>query len=1124
MKIASQLRGLGQALGLAAGLTGACGGALRPSEPVPAAAFFNAPLRFEANCGQAPAPIQFLARGGAGTLLLAPTETIFATRRGDAAGDSPPRCQVRVTLIGANPGASLEGLDPASARINYLTGSDPRQWHTQIPTFARIKAAGVYPGIDLVHYGRQGQIEYDFNVRPGGDPAAIRLGFEGVEQVAIDAEGDLVVQTPAGAFHHRRPVAYQIAHGVRTGIAAGFTLSPSPSHPGSGLWVAGFELGAYNPALPLVIDPVLSFATYLGGTGDDQAYGVAVDAQGCVYVTGQTTSPDFPTAKALAPKISGQYDVFVTKFSADGQEIIYSTFVGGSANDRGFNLALDSTGAAVVAGQTSSPDFPTKNAFQPFFVGGDRDAFLFKLAPDGASFVFSTYLGGGASDDLTCVAVDRADNILAGGGTSSTNFPVLRAFQSENHGGYDAVLVRFNPAGVLNYSTYLGGSGPYDTAIGVAVDQEQCAYLTGYTSSKDFPLRNPLQAASAGGYDAFVTKFNPSGSGLVFSTLLGGGADDVGRGIAVDALGNTYVAGDTFSTNFPTVKPLQPANAGLRDVFVCKISPTGLTLLFSTFFGGSGEELAGLTVDPSGSVWLVGLTTSTNLPLASPIQDRFGGGTWDAFVARLSPAGDKLAFSTYLGGAGNDQGAAIALDRTGNAYVAGASTSANLPTVKPFQSSNRGGLYDAFVMRISEPAPSLPPPATVAPLPAPPVSSVAPTHRQTEVAAAKPGALPVTTTAPPVAPPVAQPTAAPVASTATPPSGSTSAPPATPSTAPVVAPAASPLTAEPKPDQTSTNIAVALRELAKAIDNPSLRELATAPSVPTPATAPTNPPAAATTLPEKSLAERMDDPQLAPAPPPAGGPKSADLPPAYRSITPAPVEAKPESATPPDSSGEPQKEIKSETEALAKPAASVPAPPTAPIDAKWLQHPLINTNLVLLGDAETALPGASSYKVTPPPGWAVTGNLTVLRYGTLGGFPSTNDAPAGGRNFFAGGPDSPLSVGTQVLLVADLAPAIDASQLACTVSGLFTSTGAKRDQATLEAVFKDAEGRSLGQVTTSPVLPSDRKYQTLMVPRSAGAPIPPQTRAIEVHLVMKRVAGSYNDGYADNLSVVITPR
>ena len=591
MKIASPSRGLAQALGLAAALYGACGDALRAAPPVPAAAFFNAPLRFEANRGQAPAPIQFLARGGAGSLLLAPTATTLYARPGAAPGEvTPPWCQVRVALIDANPGASLEGLDPAPARVNYLTGSDPRQWHTQIPTFARVKASGVYPGVDLVYYGRGGQIEYDFNVRPGGDPTAIRLGFEGVEGLAIDAAGNLVVRTPAGGFLHRRPVAYQVANGVRTGIAAAFTLAPAAAAPSLGPRVAGFELGAYNPALPLVIDPVLSFASYLGGSGDDQAYGVAVDSQGCIYVTGQTTSPDFPATKALAPKISGQYDVFVTKFSADGQEIIYSTFVGGSANDRGFNLALDSTGAAVVAGQTSSPDFPTKNAFQPFFVGGDRDAFLFKLAPDGASFVFSTYLGGGASDDLTCVAVDRADNILAGGGTSSTNFPVLRAFQSENHGGYDAVLVRCDPAGVLNYSTYLGGSGPYDTAIGVAVDQEQCPYLTGYTSSRDFPLRNPLQATSAGGYDAFITKFNPSGSGLVFSTLLGGGADDVGRGIAVDALGNTYIAGDTFSTNFPTVKPLQPANAGLRDVFVCKISPTGLTLLFSTFFWRLGRR------------------------------------------------------------------------------------------------------------------------------------------------------------------------------------------------------------------------------------------------------------------------------------------------------------------------------------------------------------------------------------------------------------------------------------------------------------------------------------------------------------------------------------------------------
>ncbi len=664
-------------------------------------ACLQAPLVFEANQGQVDPRYSYVHRGPGFSLLLAPDELVV---RG-------PDGTMRIGLAGAKSGGQLEGGDFLPGKVHYLMGNDVASWRSNIATCGKVFAHQVYDGVDLVYYGTGSQLEYDFQVAPGADPQRIRLAVMGAQSVGLDADGNLTIRLGNSELLHHKPVVYQWREGQREKVEGRFRLQALA---GAG-WEIGFDVASYDHSRPLIIDPVLGFSSYLGGEGDDQAFGLAVDSEGSIYVAGQTASLDFPAINTGRNINSGGYDVFVAKFNPTGSNLVYATYLGGSGNDRGFHIAVDVEGSAVVVGQTFSANFPISKPFQPNFAGGDRDGFITKLSPKGDALVFSTYLGGSASDDMTCVSVDRRGYIYAGGDTSSTNFPTVKPFQPQNNGKFDAVVVKVSPDGVPVYSTYLGGAGPYDSAIGMTVNEAGEALITGYTSSADFPTTNALHAQYAGGYDAFVCKLNAQGDGLVYSTFYGGSGDDVGRSIAVDQDGFAYVSGDTFSTNFPVVKALQPTSAGKRDVFVFKLNPAGSEAVFSTYWGGSGEELCGLAIDAGRNIHLVGLTTSTNLPLVDPIQAKFGGGNWDAYVARISSDGSQLLFSTYLGGESNDQGASIAIDPEGHPVIAGATASVNFPLLKPFQMRNRGGNYDAFVAKIVEsPKTTPPPPAPVA--------------------------------------------------------------------------------------------------------------------------------------------------------------------------------------------------------------------------------------------------------------------------------------------------------------------------------------------------------------------------------------------------------------------------
>jgi hypothetical protein len=596
------------------------------------------PLSFEANEGQLDRAVQYLARGpGYGLYLTGSAVALSLRGSGERSG-----AVVRMELLGARRDPRPEGLDRQVTESNYFLGNDPRCWHTRVPSYGRVRFAEVYPGVDLVYHGSPGKLEYDFVVAPGADPRRIRLGFRGAESVTLGGKGELVVHTAAGDLVEAPPVVYQEDGNGRQLVPGTYVIRGSTGGGHGDFREVSFKLGNYDRRRPLILDPVLAYSTYLGGSAFDEGHGIAVDSAGNAYVTGATFSTNFPTVNPIQPANGGSTDAFVTKINAAGTALVYSTYLGGTFDDGGSGIAVDSAGNAYVTGRTLSTNFPTVNPIQPAN-GGGPDAFVTKINAAGTALVYSTYLGGTFDDGGSGIAVDSAGNAYVTGFTLSTNFPTVNPIQPANGGSEDAFVTKINAAGTaLVYSTYLGGSGT-DDGFGIAVDSAGNAYVTGFTFSTNFPTVNPIQPANGGSEDAFVTKINAAGTALVYSTYLGGSGDDDGLGIAADSAGNAYVTGPTFSTNFPTVNPIQPANGGGADAFVTKINAAGTALVDSTYLGGTvRDEGLGIAVDSAGNAYVTGITDSTNFPTVNPIQPANGGGP-DAFVAKIGNAPIAIA-------------------------------------------------------------------------------------------------------------------------------------------------------------------------------------------------------------------------------------------------------------------------------------------------------------------------------------------------------------------------------------------------------------------------------------------------------------------------------------------------
>jgi hypothetical protein len=556
---------------------------------------------------------------------------------------------------------------------------------------ARFRA--VYPGIDVVYYASpKGLFEYDFEVAPGARPADIRLSFPDARKLRLDESGDLLIETSTVTLKQYRPQAYQQEDGVRHTIRARYKLIAKSQ--------AIFELGAYDQSRPLIIDPTVTFATFLGGSDFDQVYAIALDSAGNIYLAGQTASTNFPLRAGGTP---GDRDIFIAKLDPTGNHLIYSTVLGGAQTDCARAIAVDAAGNAYVAGYTSSSDFPvTAGAYQTQSRGSE-DGFVLKLSPSG-TLVYSTYLGASGRDFATAIAVDASGNAYVAGYTSSVSFPIVAgAIQSSYAGGFfDAFVTKVNATGTaLLYSTFIGGSGN-DTASSIAIDPNGNAYIAGQTDSSNFPASaGVVQTSNAGGTDAFVAKLNASGSAIVFSTYLGGSSNELGNAIAIDSSQNVYIAGATASVDFPvSAGAFQPAIGASYDAFLTKLNASATAIAFSTYLGGSGSDQAtALALDSSGNTWLTGSTSSTNFPLLNALHGQASGGN-DVFVANLNSTGSGLLFSSYFGGSGDDSGLTIRLDNGGSPVIAGATSSSNFPTTAGVVQSAFGGGYDGFILKL----------------------------------------------------------------------------------------------------------------------------------------------------------------------------------------------------------------------------------------------------------------------------------------------------------------------------------------------------------------------------------------------------------------------------------------
>ena len=718
------------------------------------------PLGFEPNQGQTAPQVRYLAHGHGYEFFVTDNEVIVSisepeTQKGAArshtvvrAKSSSFKSEVVLKLIAASRATpTFETMQALPGRVNYFIGNDPKKWRSKIPTYGRIVEHNVWPAIDLAWYGDQSRLESDFIIGAGASPNSIRLAIEGTSKLAFDAAGDVTV----GPLKLLKPVIYQTIGTTRRAISGGYVWIRGKR----GGRYLGFQVASYDRARPLVIDPVVvpAYSTYLGGSGKvaaisgDAGNAIAVDAAGNAYVTGRTSSVDFPLAIPFQTSLaSANGNAFVTKFSADGSSLIYSTYFGGSGattvaelGDFGAAIAVDSSGCAYVTGQASSLDFPTLNPFQPQ-LAGKINAFVSKFSADGGSLIYSTYLGGSGLDifgngDLgTGIAVDSSGRAYVTGRTPSSDFPIFRPFQGRLKSNANAFVTKFTPNGTaLVYSTYLGGSGGVlssDAGSAIAVDGSGSAYVTGQTASSDFPTQNPYQASLKSVTNAFVTKFSADGTSLVYSTYLGGSgygsgfnqSGDFGSGIAVDSSGSAYVTGQAYSPDFPLQNPFQSSNKGIANAFVTKFSADGGSLIYSTYLGGSGTPQphsggcddfgacvygvdygTAIAVDGNGSAYVTGQTFSRDFPVRNPLQSslKFNSPFGNAFVSKFSADGASLEYSTYLGGSGGDVGASIAVDASGGAYLTGTTHSGDFPLANALQNSLKSEAGNGFVTKLS---------------------------------------------------------------------------------------------------------------------------------------------------------------------------------------------------------------------------------------------------------------------------------------------------------------------------------------------------------------------------------------------------------------------------------------
>jgi Beta-propeller repeat len=662
-----------------------------------------APVIFLPNQGEAPPDVRFLARGSGATGYFSAGEALFQVRG----------ATLRVQFDGAEPSAEVQGVERLSGEANFLVGPE-EEWRLGVPVYGGITYRGLYPGIDML-YGANGRnLKSEFVVAPGADPFRIRIRYVGAGALRLAPDGALIIPVGESELREEAPRIYQERGGRRARVEGRFSIAGD---------TVGFQIDDYDRSVPLVIDPVL-YSTLLGGASSDAATAVAVDASGSAYVAGFTASYDFPTVNPKQNYNAGGNEVFVAKLNPAGNGLVYCTYLGGSGDDRAYGIALGADGSAYVTGVTASRNFPVANALQSSLAGaknafvlklnpagnalvfstylggagsdsanaiavdaggnvyvagdttsttfpvtglqtakhGSQDAFAAKLAGDGSRLLYGTYLGGANDDHAAAIAVDSSGTAYITGSTYSPDFPVAQAWQNHLGGGQDAFVARLSAdGGSLLFSTYLGGTGGAlgypEIGQGIALDAQGNAYVTGVTASVDFPLLGPAQASLRGSLDAFAAKLNSSGT-LVYSTYLGGTSLEAGNAIAVDAAGMAYIAGQTYSSDLPVVNAFQSASGGGYDAFVARLAATGDSVLFLSYLGGNGSDTAtSIALDSSSNIYLAGWTLSTNFPAVNGYQS-VNAGTYGAFVTKfgsVAPAPPGVVGVTPAAGSGSSQ-------------------------------------------------------------------------------------------------------------------------------------------------------------------------------------------------------------------------------------------------------------------------------------------------------------------------------------------------------------------------------------------------------------------------------------------------------------------------------------
>jgi hypothetical protein len=676
------------------------------------AAYGQLPLSFEVNKGQTDPRVNFLTQGAGYTAFLTHSGAVMELQHGNAGN------VIAMKIVGANPASDPVGLDKQAGVSNDFAGKNASQSHTNIANYASVAYGNVYRGINLVYHGDQQQLEYNFVVKPGASAGTIKLAFGGAHGKSLDAQGNLVLHTSGGDVVENAPVAYQTINGVVHSVVSHFVVGRDGQ--------VGFEVGRYDHDHALVIDPVtsLSYSTYLGpdtGTSLTAAAGIVVDASGDAYITGNTQSPKFPiTTGAFLESgalIKSDGDgAFVTKFNAAGTALVYSTFLAGVAAT---GIAIDSAGNAYVTGWVDATGFATKNPFQAAS-GGGNDAFVTKLNATGSELIYSTYLGGSGDDQANGIAVDGSGNAYVIGDTTSTNFPTTPGSLQPSSSLGGGFVAKLNASGsALAYSTYLPGTASTSGNTGIAVDSSGNAYVTGFVEAPSFPTTpGAFQSGSQGG--VFIAKLNPAGSAFVYAASLGG-STYYGKAyrIAVDGAGDAVVTGAGPVPTTPGA--YQSTNPG---AFVSELNAAGTALVYSTYIGGSGTTnftssvVGGIAVDSSGNIYVTGTTWGINFPAnvtddfptKNAFQPTYGGGQFDVFVAKFDPSqvGDEsLVYSSYLGGSDTEQSFGIAVDASGNAYVAGSTYSLDFPTQNAYQpqrtpqTTKHAGISNAFLTKIA---------------------------------------------------------------------------------------------------------------------------------------------------------------------------------------------------------------------------------------------------------------------------------------------------------------------------------------------------------------------------------------------------------------------------------------